>query len=71
MKVFVAYGYYDMATPFYAAEYTLNHMGLPLNLRGNFTHKYYEAGHMMYIHKPSLVQLKKDAAEFIRGSAGQ
>ncbi len=68
MKVFVGYGYYDMATPYFAAEYTLSHLGLHPAARANFTHKYYEAGHMMYIHKPSLLQLKQDAAEFLRKS---
>ncbi len=68
LKVFVAKGYYDFATPYFAAEYTFNHLGLDPSLRKNITGAYYEAGHMMYIHKPSLVQLKKDIADFIRSA---
>ncbi len=68
LKVFVAKGYYDLATPYFAAEYTVDHMGLDLSQRKNVSQAHYEAGHMMYIHKPSLVALKKDVAEFIRGA---
>lgn len=68
MKVFVAAGYYDMATPFYAAEYTVSAMNLDPQLRRNINFEYYEAGHMMYIEKNSLKKLKDDAAAFIRSS---
>lgn len=60
MKVWICNGYYDMATPFYATEYTINHMFLPKNIEGNIDMTYYEAGHMMYIEKNSLVQFTKD-----------
>lgn len=65
MKVFVANGYYDLATPFFATEYTFSHMGLAPKHRANVTMKEYEAGHMMYIHVPSLLKLKADVAAFI------
>lgn len=68
MKVFVAQGYYDMATPFYAAEYTFSAMNLDPTLRRNINFEYYEAGHMMYIEKGSLSKLKRDAAAFIQRS---
>ncbi len=68
MKLFVASGYYDLATPYFATEYTLNHMGLDPSLRGNIRVTYYEAGHMMYIENRSLAQLKKDVAAFIQGA---
>ena len=68
MKVFVAAGYYDMATPFYAAEYTVSAMNLDPSLRRNISFEYYEAGHMMYIEKASLKKLKDDAAAFIANS---
>jgi carboxypeptidase C (cathepsin A) len=68
MKVFVASGYYDLATPYFATTYTLNHMGLDPALRANFTTADYEAGHMMYIHEPCLEQFKRDAAAFIAKS---
>ncbi|MBW7918727.1 MAG: peptidase S10 [Anaerolineales bacterium] len=66
MKVFVANGYYDLGTPYFATEYTFNHLGLHESLRGNIRMAYYEAGHMMYIHIPSLEALKRDLAKFIR-----
>jgi len=68
LKVFVANGYYDLGTPYFATEYTFNHLGLDETLRGNFSMGYYEAGHMMYIHIPSLDELKRDLADFIRSA---
>lgn len=68
MKVFNAYGYYDMATPYFAAEYTIDHMNLDPSLKANIKHAYYEAGHMMYIDVKSLIKLKKDIASFIKDS---
>ena len=68
LKVLVANGYYDLATPYYATEYTFNHMALDETLRGNVTMTYYEAGHMMYIHLPSLERFKQDLAAFMRGA---
>ena len=65
MKVFVANGYYDLATPFFATEYTFSHLGLNHKLKGNISMGEYEAGHMMYIHVPSLLKLKSDVASFI------
>jgi carboxypeptidase C (cathepsin A) len=65
LKVFVANGYYDLATPYFATEYVFNHLGLDESLRGNLSMAYYEAGHMMYIHLPALEQMKKDLADFI------
>jgi carboxypeptidase C (cathepsin A) len=64
MKVFVASGYYDMATPFFGTEYTLSHLGVPESLRGNLRVEEYEAGHMMYIHEGSLAKMKSDIAAF-------
>lgn len=68
MKIFLAQGYYDMATPFYAAEYTVSAMNLDPQLRRNVSFAYYEAGHMMYIEKNSLKKLKDDASAFIQMS---
>jgi carboxypeptidase C (cathepsin A) len=65
LKVFVANGTYDLATPYLATQYTFNHMELPSELRTNVSMGYYEAGHMMYVNKPSLSQLKKDLTNFI------
>ncbi len=68
LKVFIANGYYDLATPFFATEYVFSHLGLDESLRSNVSMGYYEAGHMMYIHMPALEQLKKDLAAFIEKS---
>ena len=66
MRVLVAQGYYDLATPFQAAYYSLAHMGLDPSLRDNITIEEYEAGHMMYLHEASLAKLKGDFRDFIR-----
>lgn len=68
MRVYIASGFYDLATPFMATDYTLNHMGLDAGLKGNFETGEYEAGHMMYIHGPSLDRLKSDVGRFIEES---
>lgn len=62
LEVFVAAGYYDFATPFFAAEYSLNRAGI-VPERVHFA--YYEAGHMMYIHHPSLAKLQQDIHDFL------
>jgi carboxypeptidase C (cathepsin A) len=68
MKLFVASGYYDLATPYFATQYTLKHMGLEPSLSGNVQTGYYEAGHMMYIEKNSIAQLKRDVTAFIQSA---
>ena len=65
LRVFVANGYYDLATPYFATRYTFNHLQLPPELQANISMADYEAGHMMYVHEPSLRQLKADLAYFI------
>ncbi len=68
LKIFVANGYYDLGTPYFATEYTFNHLGLDESLRKNISMEYYDAGHMIYIHLPSLKQLKKDLSAFIKSA---
>ena len=68
LKVHVANGYFDLATPYFAANYTVNHLSLDPSLRANVSASFYEAGHMMYAHRPSLLKLKAELARFI-GSA--
>lgn len=67
LKVWVCSGYYDMATPWFTTEYVVHHMFLPEALRKNVSFTYYEAGHMMYLHMPSLKQLKGDYDRFMDG----
>lgn len=66
LRVWVANGYYDLATPFMATEYTFSHLGLPKERTAGITMTYYPAGHMMYLLKESLVQMKQDARQFYR-----
>ena len=66
LRVWVLNGYYDLATPFYGTEYTFEHMGLPASLRNNVSMSYYPAGHMMYLLKTSLIQMKTDARGFFK-----
>jgi carboxypeptidase C (cathepsin A) len=70
LKVLVMAGLFDLATPHFAAEYTLAQLGLEPELRGNISTRRYEAGHMMYVHEPSLRQVHRDAVEFIRAASG-
>jgi carboxypeptidase C (cathepsin A) len=65
MRLFVASGYFDLATPYFATEYTLTHMGLDPKLRGSIHTAEYESGHMVYIDLKSLEKLKADVAGFL------
>mgnify|MGYP001212125767 FL=1 len=64
MKVMVAQGYYDLATPCYATSYMLSHMNMDPSLRGNVSTRYYEAGHMFYLDLESLAAFHGDVAGF-------
>ncbi len=68
LKIHVANGYYDLATPYFATDYTFKQMQLEEHLRGNIEMAFYEAGHMMYVHLPSLAKQKKDLARFIKSA---
>jgi carboxypeptidase C (cathepsin A) len=68
LKIYVAMGYYDMATPYFAVQYTLHHISLDPMLLRNFSTGYYEAGHMMYIDEKSLGRLRADVGKFIQDS---
>jgi carboxypeptidase C (cathepsin A) len=65
LKVFVGASYYDLATPFFSAEYTLSHMGLDPKLRDHVSMGYYEAGHMMYTQLKSLQKVRQDLSKFM------
>ena len=55
MKVMVNGGYYDVSTPYFEGIMEMRHLPVPPALRGNIEYKYYESGHMVYAHLPSLV----------------
>lgn len=63
LRVFNAQGWYDFATPFFGAEYSLNRMGIP---QDRITYEYYDAGHMMYIRDEDRAKLAQDLRAFIR-----
>ena len=71
LKLHVALGHYDGATPYFAAEHVLAHLAIPEELRENVETAYYPAGHMMYVHDPSRVQQSKDLAKFIADSSNR
>jgi carboxypeptidase C (cathepsin A) len=70
LKVLVLNGYYDLATPFSATEYMIDHLGVGPDVHARISMKYYEAGHMMYIHAPSLERIKADVDAFIGATSG-
>lgn len=71
LRVFVGAGYFDMATPFGAAEWTFSHLGLNPNLRSHVTFGYFESGHMVYLHVPSLEKFHGDLDKFFDQALGQ
>jgi carboxypeptidase C (cathepsin A) len=71
LKVHVANGYHDGATPYFGTEHVLAHLAIPDELRANIVTAYYEAGHMMYVHEPSRIKQSRDLAEFIASAANR
>jgi carboxypeptidase C (cathepsin A) len=69
MRVHVACGYYDGATPYLAAEYTFAHLAIPDEVRANVEFHYFESGHMMYIHEPSRLDQSTQFADFVTHEA--
>jgi carboxypeptidase C (cathepsin A) len=65
MRVHVACGYYDAATPHFAAENDIAHLAIPAELAANIDFAYYEAGHMMYLHEPSRLDQAARLAAFV------
>jgi len=68
LKVYLNGGYYDLATPYFAAEYEMNHLPIPDSLRKNITTQWYPSGHMVYAHQESLKQLHDGVAKFIQST---
>jgi carboxypeptidase C (cathepsin A) len=71
LRVLVLNGYYDLATPFSATEYVMAHLGVPQGAGARIEMKYYEAGHMMYVHPPSMAKMKRDLDAFIDSTSRQ
>ncbi|OXM65214.1 S10 family peptidase [Amycolatopsis vastitatis] len=71
LKVHVAFGHYDGATAYFAAEHVLARLQIPEELRDNIDTAYYPAGHMMYVHEPTRVQQAKDLAKFVKKASNR
>jgi carboxypeptidase C (cathepsin A) len=69
MKVMFAGGYHDLATPWFATRYTIEHMNLSPELRANVSEHLYDGGHMVYHRLESLKKLNADVKEFIESAA--
>ena len=68
LRVFITEGYYDAACDYFTAQYVFSHLDLNGELKDRIVFGFYESGHMMYIHKPSLVKMKEDLSGFIRSA---
>jgi carboxypeptidase C (cathepsin A) len=65
LRVYVASGYYDAGTPYFAARHTFAHLAIPAELRDNISYAYFEAGHMMYVHEPSRLAQSAQLEAFV------
>ena len=70
LKVMVNGGYYDVSTPYFEGVMELRHLPVPRELLGNIEYHYYQSGHMVYVHPPTLVELHDNVADFIRRTSG-
>jgi carboxypeptidase C (cathepsin A) len=70
MKVMLAGGYYDLATPFFEGMYEMHHLPIPDKLQANISYHYYPSGHMVYVNEGVLKQFHADVAAFIKGTEG-
>ncbi len=68
LKVQIENGYYDLATPFYGTEYTVEHMGLPSALQKNISLRFYDCGHMLYEQPQAIRELHDNLVSFIRST---
>jgi carboxypeptidase C (cathepsin A) len=68
MKVFLAGGYYDLATPFYEGWYEMHHLAIPQKLQSNISYHYYPSGHMVYVNEEVLSKFHDDVAAFVKAT---
>jgi len=65
MKILIEQGYFDLAVPYRSVEYVIDHLDVAPELRANVSIEYYDAGHMMYVHAPSMAKFKKSLSDFV------
>jgi carboxypeptidase C (cathepsin A) len=70
LKVMVNGGYFDISTPYFEGKMEMRHLPVPPTLQGNVEYHYYQSGHMVYVHIPTLVELHDNVADFIRRTSG-
>ncbi len=70
LHVMLNSGLFDLATPYFAAEWTMDHLGIPKQVRSQITEAEYMSGHMIYVNVPSLAQFKTNVAAFIDKTSG-
>lgn len=70
LKIFLAGGYYDLATPFFEGIYEMRHLPIPQKLQSNISYHYYNAGHMIYVNERVLKQFHDDLATFVHETEG-
>jgi carboxypeptidase C (cathepsin A) len=68
MKVMLAGGYYDLATPYFEGKFEMHHLPIPQKLQANISYHYYQSGHMVYVNEDVLKQFHSDVAAFIKGT---
>jgi carboxypeptidase C (cathepsin A) len=68
LKVLLNGGYFDLATPYYEGWYEMHHLQIPAKLQNNIQYRYYQSGHMVYAHEPSLKELHDNVAAFINAT---
>ena len=68
LRVYVASGFFDLATPYFATEHTIAHLGIEPALRDNIEVSYFDAGHMMYVHRPSIERLGVELRDFVESA---
>ena len=65
MRVLLAGGYFDLATPFFEGIFEMHHLQIPQSLQANISYQYYESGHMVYVNENVLRQFRADVVQFL------
>lgn len=68
LKVMVNAGYFDLATPYYAAVYQMDQLPMQASLHKNIEFRFYHTGHMIYVRPQGLKHLHANIAKFIRAT---